>query len=116
MDELAKKIINDAAKQRGSEFEIRDGAKIDVKGVQRPTRPLTRMIRVVVMDVPPCERYPAGAELYVMPRQVEAHKKLFPGARVLKEISKEVLVRPSGVAPRGAVDPAHFLGGKKVIR
>ena len=112
MSDDAAKIINDAA----TAFEVRENAKIEVQGIVRDMRTTHKLVRIVVMGVPPCQQYPNGANLYDMPRQVEAHKKRFPGAWVKQEISRWIKKRPTGMTPRGAVDPSTFLGDKKVHR
>ncbi len=109
MDDAAK-IINDAAARRQ-----REAAQPRVHVGTRQRNPY-REIRAVEMDVPPCPAYPSGKTFLVHPKQVEQHKKLFPGAHVVK-----VHVRkggrpllPSGVRPVGHGHGFGFLKGRKV--
>lgn len=115
MDDAAK-IINDAAAR----------PRIEVRGSQRGPRDPFRVVEVVELDVPPCtiacprnhRCYPEGAVLLVHPRQVQAHLKIYPGARVLRHVRKRLERRlsPSGIEPRGHRDPREFLRGMRVDR
>jgi len=117
MDDAAK-IINDAASAARP--------RIEVLGAQRGYRDPYRTIEIVEVLVPPCtiacprrhRCYPEGATLMVHPRQVQAHLRLYPGARVLRHLRHQAArrVQGSGVAPRGHRDPREFLAGKQVLR
>ena len=95
----ASSIINDAA------------GRVEVKGVQRRARDPFRTIRLVELKVPRCERYPEGKVIYVHPRQVIAHQKLFPGSFVLRELVHKPAkpIVESGMVPMGHRSVADFL-------
>lgn len=99
----AASIINSAASR----------PRIDVRGVERRARDPFRTIVVVLMGIPPCDRYPQGTQLWVQPRQVEQHKRLFPGAYVIKELRKRVRrgAKDLGVTPTGHVQPGDLAPG-----
>lgn len=105
----AADIINGAASVEAS--------RVAVKGVERKQRNPFREIRVVELCVPPHPGYPQGRTLYVHPRQVEAHRKLYGGGRVVREIRKVVRrgARQGQLpVPKGHQAPAEFLQGKRV--
>ena len=112
-DDDAAKIINDAA-CKATTFEAQD---IRVKGLETRLRDPHRILRMGVLDVLPCEQYPAGAELYVPVRQIGQHLKLYPGSRVLRVIEKQMVrpLRSSGVRPLGHDPEQTFLKGRKVV-
>jgi hypothetical protein len=95
----AAEIINAAAAEKE-----RLRPRIEVKGVERGRRNPHREIRVCEMKVPPGPMLPQGKTWYVHPSQVEAHKRLFPGARVTREL-KKTMARPAhsvrGLDPKG---------------
>ena len=78
----AATIINEAAARR-------ERVEFPASGLR--VRDPFREIRVVELEVLPCPQYPKGTTLMVHPKQVLAHKKLYPGSRVLREI-----IRPGG--------------------
>jgi len=109
MAEDAAAIINEAATKR----EKSSGISVGAPSAER--NPF-REIHVVEFEAPPCEQYPKGAILYIMPHQVQKHMMMYPGGRVLRDIKKVVPrgARPSGRRARGHVDPQTFLQGAKV--
>lgn len=109
MADDASTIINEAAERR----------RVHVDPHPRSPRDPNRTIRIVRMRVPPCDRYPRGAELWVNPRQVQQHLRTFPGAFVIDEIVRRPggrAVHSSGMEPKGHRDPKEFLNGFDVTR
>lgn len=112
----ASTIINEAARR----------PRVEVKNPQRGQRDPFRVIEVVELKVPKCTLacrknhrcYPEGSTLIVHPRQVVAHLKLYPGARVLRHVKRPVArpLRGSGMEPKGHRAPREFLRGKGVHR
>lgn len=97
MADDAAAIINSASSRRSD---------IEVKGVERATRDPYRTVTVVLIGVPPCAAYPDGKKLWVHPRQVLGHLKLYPGAYVIKEKKRRMMHRKMhspGVTPKGHV-------------
>ncbi len=105
----AAKIINDAATRK------REAAQPRVHVASRRRDP-HREIRCVEMDIPPCAAYPKGKTFLVHPKQVEQHKKLFPGAHVVKVHVRRGgrPLQPSGVRPVGHGHGLGFLKGREV--
>ncbi len=83
------------------------GSGITVKGVERKVRDPNRHIRIVKLGIPVCDVYPAGTELWVHPRQVDAHIKLYPGAWIIREITNGRVSRadPHAMTPKGHTRP-----------
>ena len=111
-DDDAAHIINDAAARKDG-FEAHD---IRVKGVERQARNPHRTLEVGVVDIPPCQRYPAGAELYVPIHQIQHHLKVFPGSRLLRTEKRRFTraLHSSGIEPKG--HDKSFLKGKTLER
>ncbi len=97
----AADIINAAAAEKAQQ---RLRPRIEVKGVERRARDPHREIRVVELKIPPSPKLPNGKTWYVHPSQVEAHKRLYPGARVSRELrraSTRRLHSAPGLEPKG---------------
>jgi hypothetical protein len=103
----AAEIINAAAAEKE-----RSRPRVEVKGAERRQRNPYREIRVVELNVPPGPLIPKGKTWYVHPSQVEAHKRLFPGAYVVREL-KRSSSRPARSAP--GLDPKGHRSRQQII-
>ncbi len=90
---------------------IPDSAKVEVIGAT-PRKAGYRDIHMAIVAVSPCPQYPTGANLYVMPRQVNAHLKKFPGSRVVGDWKGTARAKPSGIVPVGHGHNMDFMAGK----
>ena len=111
MADDAASIINAAARRRQG--------GVEVLGVRRAPRNPHREIVVVELGVPACPQYPAGTNLFVHPRQVDAHKRRYPGAYVKRELrrtsTRAIKFDPLTPQPRGhGHRPEEFLRGARV--
>lgn len=104
----AAKIINAAARE--NEF-----SRLETPSAHALRNPF-RNIRIVEIDVPPSTEHPRGHTYYVHPKQVLAHLRRFPGARVVRELRRKVLRRlnPTDVKPVGHGHNYEFLRGREV--
>jgi len=107
-EDNAADIINAAA--------VRKTPDVEVVHNQRVLDP-HRTVTVVLLGIPPCEQYPEGTKVWVHPRQVQAHIKMYPGAWVIMEKSKRMARKAvgSGVEAQGHGGTGH-LEGRELIK
>ena len=110
-DDDAAKIINSASSRSG----------IEVKGVDKDRavkRDPYRIVSIAKFYVPPgdSEKYPEGAYLWIPPRQVDAHKELFPHGQLVEVFHRRYRkpLKPTDVRPEG--HGTQTLAGRQAFR